>query len=401
MSARYLAVLDAGATMLKLVLFSRDDDTTHQQLCATWVAPRLLFDATVSDLLAQANAWIADKGKGPLEIAVVGHHAESPALKRIKWRLSHEDALKAVTRRLSSSSTVIVLDIGSHRTHVAMGKYGKVSSENFDHGVGLEAWNIARQPHGMETIQSWMQQDIDDSVIENYLANKSLYAEIIPTSHEEVMIEQAVARSILQGVAKELVFPWAEVDMLVVTGAVLTQTPIVAQTVSMVLDGLAPVGTIQLIYDPNLLLMACGGAFEAWSPKDYRIGRSQLHQSLQPLGTIVGLDTSPGGHQRLAKVTLDTGLDQNQSLEVRVGEILQLPLPESDQGTLQVVGAHSQTVKQAVEEQAVGGEAGLVIDGRGRPLQLPADDRQRRAQLVQWDRQLNAHRQYGQIGETA
>jgi hypothetical protein len=66
-----------------------------------------------------------------------------------------------------------------------------------------------------------------------------------------------------------------------------------------------------------------------------------------------------------------------------------------------VVGAHSQAVKQAAELQAVGGEAGLVIDGRGRPLTLSVNDNERRAQLLQWDRQLNAHQQYGTIGEAA
>jgi hypothetical protein len=400
MPAPYLAVLDAGSTMLKLALFHKTP-AKQQQLCISWVVPRLFFDATVTELLKTAQDWIKQQSDtGEMELAVVGHHAEVSALSHVKWRISHEDALQAVARRLSSTSTVVVIDIGSRRTLVALGKYGKVSLESFTYGVGLEAWNIVRQPRGLESVRAWISSSMADSVIENYLANKSLYAEIIPTTNEELMIEQAVAKALLQGVARELTFPWQEVDMVVVTGAVLTQTPIVAQTVAMILDGLTPLGTLQIISDPSLTLMACGGAFEAWSAKDYRIGRTIMHQSLAPLGTIVGLDTSADNRQRLAKVTLDIGLDQNQTLEVKTGDLLQLPLPVNDQGVLQVVGAHSQVVKQAADLQAVGGEAGLIIDGRGRPLVLSSNDDQRRAQLLQWDRQLNAHHQYGTIGET-
>lgn len=400
MSACYLAVLDAGTTVLKLVLLSQESPT-QQRLCASWVAPRLQFESTIDHLLSQARDWIHDHQAGNMEIGVIGLHTETPQLSDIKWRMSHEDALRSVTRRLSSTSTTVIVDIGSRRTFVALGKFGKVSIESFDHGVGVEAWNIVRQQLGLESVRAWLSLDIDDKTIENYLANKSLYAEIIPSSDEELMIEQAVARAILQGVTKELSFPWNEIDMLVVTGSVLTQTPVIAQTVGMVLDGLAPVGTLQLIADPSLLLMPCGGAFEMWSPKDYRVGRAILHQALNPLGTLVGLDTSADGHSRLAKVTLDTGLDQQQILDVRIGDLVQIPMPASDPGALKVVGAHSSVLRQAAELQAIGGEAGLVIDGRGRPLVLADNDNDRRIQLLQWDRQLNAHGQYGIIGVTS
>lgn len=399
MPARYLAVLDAGSTLLKLALFSRDTDSDAQHFCASWTMPRLLFEASVTELLSQAENWLKTQGvQAEMEIAVIGHYPEVAPLSKVGWKITHEDALQAVVKRLSSTSTAVVVDIGSQKTRIALGKYGKVSIETFEHGVGLEAWNIVRQPMGLETVRSWIPLGIEDAAIENYLANKSLFAELIPTTNEELMIEQALAKAILQGITKELAVPWQEVDLLVVTGAVLTQPPVAAQTVGMVLDGLAPIGTIQLISDPSLLLIVCGGAFETWSPKDYRVGRSMLHKCLQPLGTLVGLDTSPTDRHQLAKVTLDLGLDHNQVLEVKAGDLLQLPLPADDQGKLEVVGAHSQIVRQAAEQHAVGGEAGLVIDGRGRPLTLSANENERRAQLLQWDRQLNAHSQYGTIG---
>ena len=401
MSARYLAVLDAGTTMLKLALFTKAPQGDQQKLCASWIAPRLLFEDSVENLLDQARAWVRQQSAGSeIDIAVVGHIPEVPQLKSAQWKISREDAIRAVAQRLSSASTAVVIDIGSKYTLAALGKYGRVSTESFDHGVGVEAWNIVRRPTGIESVRAWIPLNIDDATIENYLANKSIFSEMIPSSNEELIIEHAVAKTILRGVASQLTFPWQDVDLLVLTGAVLTQAPIAAQTISIILDGLAPMGTLQVISDTELILLACGGAFEAWSREDYRIGRSMMHQSLHPLGTIVGIDTPPDGGSRLAKVTLDLGLDQDQVLEVRRGDLVQLPLPSDDQGALKVVGSHSKAVKEA-QQQAIGGEAGLIIDGRGRPLTLPSNDSERRSMLLQWDRQLNAHRQYGVIGESS
>jgi hypothetical protein len=402
MAARYLAVLDCGSTILKLALFHRDTESDVQQLCANWAAPRLLFDENASLLLEQARHWMNERGsKAHLDVAVIGHIPETDVLGKVSWKITHEDAMQAVVKRLSSTSTAVAVDIGSQRTMIALGKFGKVSVQTFEYGVGLEAWNIVRQPTGLDSVKAWIPLGIDDATIENYLANKSLFAELIPSTNEELMIEQAVARTILREVIGSLAIPWQEVNLLVVSGSVLTQTPIPAQTVSMVLDGLMPVGTMQLIADPNLIVMACGGAFESWSPKDYRIGRSMLHKNLRPVGTLVGLDTPMQGHRNLAKVTLDLGLDHNQVLEVKSGDILQLPLPADDQGRLEVAGTHGQAVKQAAEQQAVGGDAGLIIDGRGRPLLLSENENERRAKLLQWDKQLNAHGQYGTIGAPA
>lgn len=402
MPARYVAVLDAGSTFLKLSLFSQDQTSQQPQLCASWIQPRLLFESSLQNLLAQAKTWLANADpKASYELAVVGHYPETTILSEVKWKITHEDALLAVAKCLSANATIVVIDIGSQRTLVAMGKMGKVSLESFDQGVGLEAWNKVRRTDGLSSVRQWMTLDVANGLVENYLANKSLFSEIIPSSNEELMIEQSMARAILIDVSQKLTFPWHEVESIIVTGATLTQTAVAAQTAGMILDGLAPLGTVQLLSDQNLVVMAAGGALEAWAIDDVRQGRSLIQKQLQPIGTMVSLNAPTNGSQRLAKVTLDIGLDQNQVLEVKSGDLLSLPLPAEDQGTLSIVSDHSQVRKQAGEQVAVGGQAGLIIDGRGRPLVLSANDGQRRAQLLQWDRQINAHHQYGSIGEEA
>ena len=46
-----------------------------------------------------------------------------------------------------------------------------------------------------------------------------------------------------------------------------------------------------------------------------------------------------------------------------------------------------------------GGEVGIIFDGRSRPLQLAGQEKERRIQLLNWEKQLNIHQQVGTIGE--
>jgi hypothetical protein len=45
----------------------------------------------------------------------------------------------------------------------------------------------------------------------------------------------------------------------------------------------------------------------------------------------------------------------------------------------------------AVEATLRGGTGGVILDGRGRPLELPANDRERVARLVEWGAALEAY----------
>ena len=45
----------------------------------------------------------------------------------------------------------------------------------------------------------------------------------------------------------------------------------------------------------------------------------------------------------------------------------------------------------AVETEAMGGVVGLVIDTRGRPLEIPTDSAQRVAQLTKWQEALETY----------
>ena len=80
---------------------------------------------------------------------------------------------------------------------------------------------------------------------------------------------------------------------------------------------------------------------------------------------------------------------------VSFGDIVTLPLPAGESGQAIInpergfdVGAGP---NKTVEAKVEGGLSGIIIDCRGRPLVLPADDKKRMENLRKWAGQLNAY----------
>lgn len=361
----------------------------------------ITLDSIINQLIDVAHSQVK---LATFDLVLVGHPPDVAIFKSAASiaRLSHEEALTAVVKRLSSTSTVVAVDIGSRRTIVALGKYGKTTIESFEYGVGLESWNFLRQRTTVADFKNWLPFEASDGEIENYVANKSLYSHVIPLSATELAIEQTLAKLILHRIAQDLTFPWVDIPQVVLSGAVLAQTDALQQAAAVFLDGLQPAGTQQVLVDTGGILFACGGAFEQWSANDYRIGRTILHRNLTSLGTTISFAaTSNDPKQKLAKILLDTGLSTEQSLEIRAGEVASIPMPVEDSGEVAIkLGSTSNLGHDTRQPQAIiGGEVGLIFDGRSRPLQLAKHEKERRIQLLTWEKQLNIHQQVGTIGE--
>ena len=81
--------------------------------------------------------------------------------------------------------------------------------------------------------------------------------------------------------------------------------------------------------------------------------------------------------------------------EINFGQILVIPLPDSERAEINLqpksgfdVGAgHGKRAQLEV----TGGVVGIIIDARGRPLQLPQDDDQRVKKLREWSAVLNTY----------
>jgi hypothetical protein len=158
------------------------------------------------------------------------------------------------------------------------------------------------------------------------------------------------------------------------------------------MDAFQPEGVTRLTVDSIFMMPHLGVLTEVHPEAAYEVFEKDclihLGTGIAPAG--VGKEGQKCVH---VKVTRRNG----ETLEARVnfGDITVLPLPigESAQAVVTPergfdVGAGPGKVHESKVE---GGLSGVIIDCRGRPLVLPADDNERREALRKWATQLDAY----------
>jgi hypothetical protein len=114
------------------------------------------------------------------------------------------------------------------------------------------------------------------------------------------------------------------------------------------------------------------------------------------LGTcVVPFGDLPAGSIAV-KVGVEYSNGRQLSVDVMTGTIEVIPLRLNEQALLTLFPAPTVDVGLGLGERARaaeeidGGLVGLIIDARGRPLQLPTDDTERQARLQQWSQAMGA-----------
>ena len=81
--------------------------------------------------------------------------------------------------------------------------------------------------------------------------------------------------------------------------------------------------------------------------------------------------------------------------ELAFGQMLRVPLAEDEEADVEIVPVRGVDVgagsSSPLARRCRGGEVGIVLDARGRPLQLADDESERRRQLVSWLRALDLY----------
>lgn len=230
-----------------------------------------------------------------------------------------------------------------------------------------------------EDIAQWLPFKAKISEIQNYFANKKLYPQTIPTTEREMGLEQAAARVRVQGIGDSLPAGEAGVevgDYVIASGGVFSKAPEPAQVVLMLLDTLQSVGLLKIFLDQKQLLPALAALAV------YEEEKAQKILDQEPfafLGTTFSTTEA-------VSLQIDLGLTEPQELQADLGRLVVFPL---DAGKIAKV--RFETKSQKGEFEAEGGPAGLVIDARGRPLELPKSESERIKVLTEWEEETCRH----------
>jgi uncharacterized protein (TIGR01319 family) len=313
-----------------------------------------------------------------------------------------------VTIAEQRSINILGVDIGGATTDVFSvfgGNYTRTVSANL--GMSYSICNVMLEA-GIQNIRRWLPFDIEEYEVRNRLRNKMIRPTTIPQTYEDLLLEQAVSREALRlafihhkqlarglkGVQQQRTIGEAldqaetgktlvqmmALDMIIGSGGVLSHAPKRAQSALMMMDAYQPEGVTMLAVD-SIFMMPQLGVLSTVHPE----AAAQVfdRDCLIRLGSCV----APVGQGKEGEPCLT--IDYNGKSETfRYGELRVLPLGvgETLQATIRPVRGFDVGAGKGrpVEATLEGGVVGIVVDTRGRPLQLPPDDAARRQKLISW-----------------
>lgn len=306
---------------------------------------------------------------------------------------------------------VVGVDIGGATTDmfsVFDGAFNRTVSANL--GMSYSISNVCAEAT-LPRILRWVPQDCDERDLRNRVKNKMIRPTTIPQTLDALIFEQAVAREALRlayrqhkafavglhGVQQQRtvgdIFRQDEVhslvdnmrlNLLVASGGVLSHAPRMAQTAQLLIDAFEPEGVTRLAKD-SIFMMPHLGVLAQVHPR----AAMQVFERdcLIYLGTCVAPKGLGRPGQVCCRYELTGGLQARG--ELQCGELLRLPLGVDATARAVLEPARGFDVGagpgRRVEAELHGGTVGVILDGRGRPLLLPADRAACRASVSRWN----------------
>jgi hypothetical protein len=183
--------------------------------------------------------------------------------------------------------------------------------------------------------------------------------------------------------------PWF--DSILVSGSAVTRAPRLESSLLMILDAVQPVGITTVILDQNNLAAAVGAGAEIDPLLSVQVLESNAFMNL---GTII----SPTGAARSGSPVLRIQMlrdgQKEPVVEIKEGGLHVLPLPAGKAADLYVQPLQNVNIglgpgRGGWIRRVVGGVFGLVIDTRGRPVQVPTSFNRRLEALQAWQNALS------------
>lgn len=305
--------------------------------------------------------------------------------------------LNFLSNLYGANKAVLSVNLGASATTISAGFGDQLSTSIYPHlGMGAGLADLQKYT-SLENISRWLPLDIHPQNLIDYLYQKALYPTSIPATEDDLRIEQALAREVLQLALQQAhkkfdrnaskiranLLPIFEV--ILAGGSVLTNTPTLGQSLLILLDAVQPIGISTIILDQNNLLPVLGAAASNNSLLPVQVLESGAFITLA--SAISPVSSARYGSKILrAQLNYDDGTENGielkqggfESLRLRIGQSARLtlqPLQRTDIG----FGPGKQT------SMRINGSAlGIVLDGRERPLNLTTDSVRRRELMKKW-----------------
>lgn len=316
---------------------------------------------------------------------------------------------------------VVGVDIGGATTDIFSvfeDIFNRTVSANL--GMSYSIANVLLEA-GLDNITRWLPFHLDEKQLRNRIKNKMIRPTTIPQTMEALITEQAVAREALRlafeqhkslavglkGIQQQRTISDAfsqtetgqtlvdmmSLDMIVGSGGVLSHAPRRSQAAMMMIDAFQPVGITRLAVDSIFMMPQLGVLAQVNREAAMQVFRRDC---LINLGTCIA-PTGTGSEGKNC-ISVEAAMPEGSKIqkEVKFGQILVIPLLEDERAQLNLkprsgfdVGAGS---GKEMQVEVTGGVVGIIIDARGRPLQIAENDDQRVKKLQEWSAELDVYR---------
>ena len=325
---------------------------------------------------------------------------------------------------------VVGVDIGGATTDIfsvfrpegGEGIFNRTVSANL--GMSYSVSNVFAEAT-LPNVMRWVPFDMDERDLRNRIKNKMIRPTTIPQSLEELVLEQAIAKealrlafiqhksfaTVLKGVQQQRTIADAfeqttsgatlvnlmSLNMLVGSGGVLSHAPRRQQAALMAIDAFLPEGVTRLAVDSIFMMPQLGvlsslhkkAATEVFN-KDCLI---HLGTCIAPVG---------GGKEGKEIVSYKIELPDGKVEEGNIifGQMKLIKLGIGEDGIPLKAKAEFTPARgfdlgrgkgTKIEGSVSGGVVGIVIDGRGRPFNLPTEAKTRVAKLKEWMLELDIY----------
>ena len=299
-----------------------------------------------------------------------------------------------------SKKGILVVDLGASAASISAGFKSKSTLNVYPQfGLGENLPGLLNYTT-LEDILRWSSLDISSGVLRDYLYQKALYPSTIAATKEDLVMAHAVARQALylamQSARRDFPRNIASIkpnltplfEPILAGGGALSDASRPGQSLLLLLDSLQPVGVTTVILDQNNLLPLLGVAASQNNILPVQVMESGAFLSV---GTVISpvVSASYGTLILRAKLTYENGTEAR--MDLKYGSLEVLPLQSGEVGKLNVQLMHGTNIgfgpgrspKDGIS--VTGGALGVVFDGRGRPLDLPADAVRRRELIKKWN----------------
>jgi len=316
------------------------------------------------------------------------------------------DAFGRVVRYLSQvydpDKGVLGIDVGASHVTVAAAFDGILNLRvNSDLGLGSSMPGLMRYA-SIEDISRWLPGEEPAGKVRDYLYNKALYPGSVPTELADLHIEYALVRELIRTGIALARGDWQKgagatllpaLEPIIASGGAIARAPRPGYAALALLDAIQPKGVTTLVLDPHNLIPAVGAAAGLLPMITVQVLESG---SFVSLGTVV----SPVGHARQGRPVMRVRVEPEGGGEmsegaVRFGQVVLLPLRQGEHARLTVRPESGFDVGfggagKAGALRVAGGALGVIIDARGRPLELSKDPVERQEMNLKWLKEVGA-----------